>query len=171
MKILNMFLILVSSVILTGCSANSTKYDHEAKVDFTNLKTFDWFVFPELMQVNELVVGDVMDAVNRELSAKGMRKVSENPSFLIALHISKQLKRDYQGFSGTRYGSYRMRLSQVHEEGTMILDFVDPETKELLWRGAATTAIKPALTPEEQKKRITEVVSKIMDKFPPVQAR
>jgi hypothetical protein len=162
-----MLLILVSSVILTGCSTNAGKYDHEAKADFTKLKTYDWFVVPESMQVNKLVVSDVRDAVNKELSTKGIRKVSENPSFLIALHISKELKRDYQGFSGTRYGSYRMRLSQVYEEGTMILDFVDPETKKLLWRGSSTTAIKPALTPEEQKKMITEVVSKILDKFPP----
>ena len=171
MKMVNMLLIIVSSVVLTGCSTNATKYDYETKADFTNLKTFDWFVFPELMQVNELVVSHVKDAVNQELSAKGMRKVSENPSFLIALHISKQLKRDDWSLSDARYGSYRTRLPHVYEEGTMILDFVDPETMELLWRGSATAVIKSAFTPEEQKKKITEVVSKILDKLPPAHSR
>jgi hypothetical protein len=61
---------------------------------------------------------DVKDAVNRELAAKGMRKVSENPSFLIALHISKQLKRYDWSFSDVRYGSYRTRLPHTYEEGT-----------------------------------------------------
>ena len=166
MKMLNVFLILVSLVILTGCSTNATKYDYDTKADFTNLNTFDWFAIPQESQLSELVVTDVKDAVNRELAAKGKEKVSENPSFLIALHISKQLKRNDWSLSDVRYGSYRTRLPQVYEEGMMILDFVDPETKELLWRGSVTAVIKPVLTPEEQKNRINKVVSKILDKFP-----
>lgn len=171
MKMLDMFLILVSSVVLAGCSKNATKYHYETKADFTNLRTFDWFAVPQEMQLNELVVRDVKDAVNRELAAKGMRKVSENPSFLIALHIRRQLKKDDWSLSDVRYGSYRSRLGRPYEEGTLILDFVDPKTKELLWRGSATATIKPALTPQEQKRKINEVVSRILDEFPPTQSR
>ena len=171
MKMLDVLFILLSLVILTGCSTNESKYDYESKADFTNLNTFDWFAVPQEAHLNEMVVKDVKDAVNRELAAKGMKKVSENPSFLIALHISKQLKRNDWNLSDIRYGSYRTRLPQVYEEGTMILDFVDPETKELLWRGSATAMVKSVLTPEEQKNRINKVVSKILDKFPPTQSR
>jgi len=171
MKMLDVFLVHMLLVILTGCSTNATKYDYETKADFTDLNTFDWFAVPQEAQLNEQVVKDVEDAVNRELAAKGMRKVSENPSFLIALHISKQLKRNDWSLSDVRYGSYRTRLPQVYEEGTMILDFVDPETKELLWRGSATAVIESVLTPEEQKNRINKVVSKILDKFPPIPSR
>lgn len=167
MKTLNIFLVLVLLVVLAGCSIDATKYDFEAKADFTNLNTFDWFEVEQETQLNQQVVKDIKDAVNRELAAKGMRKVSENPSFLIALHISKQLKRDDWSLSDVRYGSYRTRLPQVYEEGTMILDFVDPETKELLWRGSATAVIKSALSPEQQRRRINEIVTKILDKFPP----
>jgi len=171
MKMLNVFLVLVSLVILTGCSTNATKYDYETKADFADLNTFDWFAVPQEAQLNEQVVNNVKDAVNRELAAKDMKKVSENPSFLIALHISKQLKRNDWSLSDVRYGSYRTRLPQVYEEGTMVLDFVDPETKELLWRGSATAMVKSVLTPEEQKSRINKVVSKILDKFPPNPSR
>ena len=106
-----------------------------------------------------------MDAVNRKLAAKGMRKMSENPSFPKALHIRKQLKKGDWSLSDVRYGSYWTRLTHAYEEDTMLLDFVDPETKEMLWRGSATVLIKSVLTPEEQKKRINEAVSKILVKF------
>ena len=171
MKMLDVFLVLVSLFIFTGCSTTGGQYVYETKADFTNLNTFDWFAVPQEAQLNELVVTDVKDAVNRELAAKGKEKVSENPSFLIALHISKQLKRNDWSLSDVRYGSYRTRLPQVYEEGTMILDFVDPETKELLWRGSATAVVESVLTPEEQKSRINKVVSKILDKFPQNQSR
>ncbi len=171
MKMQDMFLVLVSLVIFTGCSTNATKDDYETKADFTNLNTFDWFAVPQKAQLNEQVVKDAKDAVNRELAAKGMRKVSENPGFLIALHIRKQVKKENWNFSDVRYGSYRTRLPQVYEEGTMVLDFVDPETKELLWRGSRTAAIKPVLTPEKRKRMINEAVSTILDKFPPKKSR
>ena len=110
MKILDVFLIFVSSVVLTGCSTDATKYDYEVKADFTNLSTFDWFTVPQEEQLNEQVIKDIKDAVDRQLVAKGMRKVSKNPNFLIALKVRKQIKEEDWNLSDVRYGSYRTRL-------------------------------------------------------------
>jgi hypothetical protein len=163
-----MFVILMSSVVLIGCSSNTTKDIYETNADFTNLNTFDWFVVPQEMQLNEVVVKGIKDAVTRQLTAKGLRITPEDPSFLIAWHVSKQVKKDSWSFTDARYGSYRTRFPRAYEVGTLILDFVDPGTKELLWRGSATSVIKSNITPEEQKTMINEAVSRILDKFPPV---
>ena len=169
MKLIKKFLIIVSLVILTGCSTDTTRYTYEAKADFTNIGTFDWFTVEQEAQFNEQTIEDIKDAVNRNLAAKGKRKVTENPDFLIALKVRRQLKEEDWGITDVRYGSYRTMLPRIYEEGTMILDFVDPETKELLWRGSATATINSALTTVEQKKRINEVVTKILEYFHPNQ--
>jgi hypothetical protein len=169
MKVLDVFLVLVSLAVLAGCSTDATKYQYESKADFSNLKTFDWFEVPQEAQVNQLFVTDIKNTVNGILAAKGKKKVSETPDFLIALNFRKQLKEEDWSISDARYGSYRAyreSLPKIYEEGTMILDFVDPETKELLWRGSATDAIKSALDPEQQRQRIKDIVAKILEKFP-----
>ena len=172
MKILSLFLILASFIVLTGCSTSTVKYDYDTEADFTNLNTFNWFAIPEKTQVNELAVKHVKNAVNRQLAAKGFRNVSDYPDLLIALYLGKQLKRDDGGwgYSYSRYGSYRAsRPIDMYEEGTLTLDFVNAKTKELIWRGSAKAVIDPVLTPEEREKMINEVVSKILEKFPSVQ--
>ena len=65
MKMQDMFLFFVSLVIFAGCSTNATKYDYETKADFTNLNKFDWFAVPQEAQLNEQVVKDAKDAVER----------------------------------------------------------------------------------------------------------
>jgi hypothetical protein len=168
MKMLKTLFISILFAALAGCSTDAIKYQYEAKADFTNLKTFDWFTVEQKARFNEQTIENIKDAVNKNLTAKGKMKVSENPDFLIALKVQRQLKEEEWSITDARYGSYRRRmLPNIYEEGTMILDFVDPETKELLWRGSASATIKPELTNEEQRRRINGAVTKLLDKFPP----
>ncbi len=46
----------------------------------------------------------------------------------------------------------------------MILDFVDAESKELFWRGWATSAVGDR---ENAEARIREVVETLLEEFPP----
>ena len=171
MKTLSMFLVLSFLAILTGCSESRIEYDYDTEADFTNLNSFDWLTSPEEVRENELVAKRVRNAVNRNLTAKGFRKVSESPDLLIALYIGRQLKRDYldSGYSYPEHTAYQPRdpiRAYEYEEGTLTLDFVNFRTKELVFRGTARAVINPATTPQERKKKIDEAVSKILEKFP-----
>ena len=175
MKILSIFLVFTSLAIFTGCSESIVELDYDTEADFTNLNTYDWFANSEIAQENELAAKRIKNAVNRELAAKGLTKVSENPDLLIAMCIGRQLKRDYfdSGHSYSQYSPYRTRSpisTYEYEEGTLTLDFVNAKTKELILRGTAKAVINPAISPEEREKRINEAVSKILEKFPSVQA-
>lgn len=102
-----MFIFLAPLVTFTGCSPYIVNYDYDMEYDFTQLNMYDWISIPETVQVDELVVKRVKNAVNRQLTAKGLSKVSENPDFLIALHLVRQWKRDVDfGYSSRRYGTY-----------------------------------------------------------------
>ena len=85
-----------------------------------------------------------------------------NPDFLIALHGGKQTKLDITdwGYSYGRHGRFRggpIISGDVYEyeEGTLILDFVDAQSKELIWRGKAQGEIDSI---QQQKNRGKELM-------------
>ena len=57
----------------------------------------------------------------------------------------------------------------VHEveEGTLILDIVDPASRNLIWRGIASAAVDRSKTPGERRARFKKAVSQLMAQFPP----
>ncbi len=157
-------------VLALSCSSISVSHDYDPQVNFTNLKTFSWLSFPKKAEVNQLVVRRIRDAVTGELEAKGLR-LSSNPDFLIAMHGATQEKLDITdwGYTSRRaaYWGHRDISVQQYTEGTLILDFVDAKSKEMIWRGVASGAVDPGASPEQRTKRINEAVAKLLAKFPP----
>jgi len=47
------------------------------------------------------------------------------------------------------------------------LDFVDAESKKMIWRGVAKAEVDDQSTPDEKEKLIKEAVQKILENFPP----
>ncbi len=57
-----------------------------------------------------------------------------------------------------------------YEEGSLVIDIIDWEEKELSFRGVASGTIsKSEKTPDEAQEDIDEVVKNILSKFPPGQ--
>ena len=110
-----------------------------------------------------------MDA---ELQSKGLVRSSENPDILIAEHLASKDKLQVEnwGYGYGPYGSYwggnRVSVYQ-YEEGSLILDFVDPQSKRLIWRGSAKAEVDSVDTPEKSEKLVNEAVNKILANFPP----
>ena len=63
------------------------------------------------------------------------------------------------------YGG-RTFVSQ-YEEGTLLLDFVNPKSNQLMWRGSAKATVMENASPEKREARINEGVQKILAQFPP----
>jgi hypothetical protein len=51
--------------------------------------------------------------------------------------------------------------------GTLVLDFFDTASKELVWRGTAEGKIHEGNSPQERSERAFTAVQKIMEQFPP----
>ena len=103
---------------------------------------------------NDLLDKRVKGAVSSQLGAKGHKEDQASPSFLIAYHIGSEDKVSVTDW-GYRYGpgpwGYYGRDIDVRQytEGTLVIDFVDASTKQLVWRGAATKAIDRNATQEQ----------------------
>lgn len=174
---------LLCLVLLTvGCSSVSVSTDFDNSIDFTGLSTYNWMPPPEQpsaelqreLSQNTLIESRVQRAVDGQLAAKGIRKTMHDPDMLVAFHTGVQDKVNVQSWGyGYGWGRGRGRIgggdvTTVHyEEGTLILDFIDPETKKLIWRGVGTGVLPGEVSPEKSQKNINKAVEKILDKYPP----
>ncbi len=173
MKATVLFLTLCATVLALTCSPVSVRHDYDPQANFNNLRTFSWLPIPQKAEVNQLVVRRIRDAVTNELQAKGLQRNSQNPDFLIAMHGTSKEKLEIQDWgyssrSSAYWGGRDISIRQ-YTEGTLILDFIDAKSKQLIWRGVAQGAVDPGATPEQRTKRINDGVAKLFAKFPPVQ--
>jgi len=177
MRLKNTFLILPMLIVLIGCASLKVSHDYDPGVDFTALKTFDWIPISEQMGASELTVKKIMGAVNNQLQAKGLTMDASNPDFLIGMQLSG--KTSYGGSLGVGasvgipvgkgYINVGGGKSKAREkkEGSLVLDFISPESKSLIWRGTATSTIRPNASPQEQQDLINRAVSGMLEQFPP----
>jgi hypothetical protein len=169
--------IFISIGLLIGCSViYDISYDFDRTTDFSSLKSYSWLATPEKSNMNNLDKKRIKLAVNSVLKTKGFENKFHNPDFLIAYHLGTKDKVDVRtwgygyGPHGRYWGGYwgngGVSVYQ-YEEGTLIIDFVDSNSKNLLWRGAAKSVIDDAKTPEKRDSIIYEAVYQILKNFPP----
>jgi len=171
-------LLLCAVLLAAGCSSVSVSHDFDSKADFASLRTYSWLTAPEStsesvkkeLQTNSLIEARVKKAVNQQLAAKGLKETTQDPDFLVAFHTGVQDKTDIQswgygyGYWGARGGS----VSTIHyQEGTLILDFIDPKSDNLIWRGVGKKVVSERTTPEKSEKEINAAVEQILKKYPP----
>lgn len=177
---------------IAGCSTMEINTDFDPRANFADLKTYDWLDEPRKptgdprIDDNPILEGRIQAAVDRELAAKGfVRQDSDTPDFLVAYHVSLDKQRsvqhlnDYYGYgpgwgytySGVRRPGYYASPSSTYvyeyEEGTLIVDIVKPEGRQLIWRGAARDEVRFSNTPENEGAQINEAVKRMMERFPP----
>jgi hypothetical protein len=51
--------------------------------------------------------------------------------------------------------------------GTLIVDLIDAQKKEMVWRGTATKTLDPSASPEEKQAHLNEAVQKMLENYPP----
>jgi hypothetical protein len=162
------------ATLLTLCSSISVTVDYDRDVDFTRYETFDW-----VKQEHQAPLGHsaehslfekrLRSAVEAELLERGYRKATlDRPDFLIAYYIGAQDRVDvtrhgYRYGPGGRWVGHRVEVYR-YKEGTLILDFVDPELKQLVWRGTAVGALRDLAAGQSE---VYGAVSKILAQFPP----
>lgn len=187
----NRMLAIVLSLGLAGCSTVEVSHDYDPKANFAGLQTYDWLDEPQKptgdprIDGNTILESRIHSAVDTALAARGFRKVSSDPDFLVAYHVSLDKQRSvqtlnsYYGYGpgwGYGYGaSYRPgywagapeTYVYEYEEGTLILDIVKPGNRELMWRGSARDEVNFKSTPEKDQTQLNEAVNEMLEHFPP----
>jgi hypothetical protein len=180
------FLALLLSVALGSLGCASVRTDYDPEVDFSGYQTFAWLDPPVLEEprpdasladpftYNSLLDKRVRADAEAALVARGYRKAAEGeqPDFHLRYDIlTREVVRDYPVFVGGGYygrhgyygdvGYYR---SSSYEEGTVILDVIDPGSQSIVWRGWAHSSTYDGHISAD---RLSRVVNDILARFPP----
>ena len=169
--------------MLGACSSIEVTTDYDPSVGFAAYRTYAWIPSPQertgdLRLDSSLLHDRIREAVERHLAAKGYQKTEPgSPDFLVTYHVALKGKLNVSTMSNYGYGpGYRgARMAgpgtttYVHEydEGSLLVDIVDPTKRQLVWRGTARAEVPPTSTPEERTAKIDAAVGKILEAFPP----
>jgi hypothetical protein len=154
-----------------GCSNIHVDVDYDDQFDFTRYKTYRW-ITPEEGEADRppfdpFVRKQIKNNINTELEKKGYEHLEfGRPDFLVFYHVASRNRVDIH-YYGYHYGYWwgpPYATAHRYKEGTLIIDIVDREEKELVWRGYGTTDFQNR---EEAKYKMPDVVRKILGRFPP----
>lgn len=164
-------------VLLSACAHVSTGADFSPGTRLDKYQTFDWGGGDSLpvgdprLDNNPFFDARVRAAVELELAAKGLRRVTVSPDLLVHYHASIRQRVDVirsDELRGYTFPGYRETGTVVEfDEGTLIIDVAEPKAKTILWRGWSQTDVRGLLNdPREMEKRIRESVRLMMQRFP-----
>lgn len=162
----------------TGCSPFSVNSDYDTGANFSKFKTWNWFVGPGSgeAELDGLTEGRIRAALEAELPGRGLVYTTSRPADVhVAYHaaVSQRLETTPTTAAfGYGWGSHFAAVGtgttvEVYDEGTLVIDLVDPASKNLVWRGTARSAVNLNATPEAREARIRQAVRRILEQYPP----
>ncbi len=170
---------------LMGCAPVDVKTQVSPDVVFTNFTTYSWLDTDSVAKspipiTNPEVNNTVRDAIDKNLQKKGYKRLSDGDvDFLVAWFggVEKKVKVETidHFYRNSGYGTLAAAMPEKvaeaartteYEEGTILIDVLDPKSHKAIWRGVATERLVQSLTESEKKLYIDRVVGNIIDKFP-----
>jgi len=177
-KATKLMTLLLLAIMASSCSSVRVAADYDKNVKFSELKTFAFYK-PGIdkAEISDLDKRRILRAIESELLAKGMTK-SETPDMLVSIFTKSQQRVDVYnnawGWGGWGWGGFgpgwgwgwNQPSVSTNTEGTLYIDFIDANKKELVWQGMGTGYLATKDI-EKKEARIREFVTKVLEKYPP----
>lgn len=178
-------ILLVTVIVLISISARSQSItsDRNTQIDFKKFKTYAWLAPGDSVlnryRRDKLYSGAITYAANMELSKRGLKMDTANPSAIFIFYTSVDEITQYSqsatlsigvGVAGPGYyvsGSAPVAGGKITastvEDGNLKFVMYDTETKKIVWTGMANKQFK--LT-DDVEKIIMDYTAKIFKKYP-----
>jgi hypothetical protein len=166
-------IIAVAVVGAAGCATMNVSSHIERGVNFAEYVTYEWGP-PDSLPVgdprldNNPFFNDYLQgAVEKQLAAKGFERAAAGrpADLLIHYHASVNQRLDvYRADQqyGYCYGDCEPQVVDF-EQGTLVIDIVDVETKKVIWRGWAQDTMTGIIDNQARlEKQVDEGVTKMM---------
>jgi len=144
------------------------KVDHVTDADFESYRTYAWK--PGTEAARPEVQQWVVQAVERELEARGMRKVVDRRADLYVVtyayaEMDSRVRANYVHLDVYDVGVITSDVV-LTTKGVLAIDLVDGESGRPVWRGVASEVMAdPSL--KKVRKKIDKVTRKMFKNFPP----
>ena len=164
---------IVIAVAAGACAPVHVKSSAAGGVRFASYRTYVWAPQAQLstgdprLDNNEFFQDSLQEAVDKELTARGLEKIQPGPpDLVIHYHASVTQQVDPAG-ADQKYGYCEECRPTVFDAGTLTLDFIDARTDRLVWRGWAERAIGGSIDDQRLlEQQISDSVARILEKFP-----
>jgi Domain of unknown function (DUF4136) len=159
-------------VAARGLNAQQVHYNFMPGTDFSKYHTFKWVDIPSNVHPNQIISQEIKDAVNNTLTAKGLTQATGDTADLyVGYQCSVDQERQWNawGTGGRLMGGMASATSSTISNGTLAVDFYDPTSKQLIWRGSAAQTLNPSGNQEKDMQKLNKAVAKLLKNFPPPQ--
>tara|TARA_R110002126_G_scaffold172606_3_gene321341 strand:- start:4067 stop:4651 length:585 start_codon:yes stop_codon:yes gene_type:complete len=177
--------IAVIALSLAACSTGpKVRSDKATNIDFSQYQTFAFVseLATDRAGYTTLVTQHFKDAIRTELTARGYRFDESNPQLLVNFNSNVANRSETRSIPTTsyHYGYYHYRrgivyagfpvystdVSTVHYKvGTVNIDLVDAEKRQLVWEGIAEGSLKQRDL-EQPRQAAARTVALIFEQFP-----
>jgi hypothetical protein len=159
-------------------SAQKTTYDFDKTAPFAQYRTYS--MKDGTPTGNVLTDQRIVAAIETQLAAKGFVRDDASPDVYVVYHVAMDEEKDISAYSsGPMYGGYGwgwgggwgstttdVRVREI-VIGTLAIDLIDAEKKQIAWRGLGTKEIDTNAKPEKRENNINKAVEKIFKNYPP----
>lgn len=178
---------LLAVFLAVGASCTSVRVvtDYDTTTDFKTFKTFAFYKTGiDKAEISDLDKKRILRAIESELVLKGYQK-SDSPDLLVSIFTKEQERVDVYNNLGWSAGwgwgwgwgwnpwmwggAWNMPLVTSRTEGSLYIDLIKANNKELIWQGKGTGTLIQTDQVEKREARIREFVAEILAKFPPGQ--
>ena len=178
-------LVIAALLLLSACKIRPpVTSDYDTQFDYSKLKNYAWVIPKDKSKVSTLDNRRQKNAIETILNRKGFDKVEDlaTADFLLRTHTITDKKTDVDSFYRI-WGYYpyafhhpmgwpHNRTTTVvreYEVGTLVLDIVDPNKKEVIWRGSVSRKLGIYLnrSPEERDTIALSNAEVMLESFPP----
>jgi hypothetical protein len=178
-------LALTAALFAAGCATTSgpkTRIDYDKAADFSVYRTYG---FPKETGTDRggystLVTSYLKSAMSAQMEARGYKYSEEHPDLLVNFYMNTRERTETRpdarasvgyGYYGYRYGLYNAwpmydeDRTVTYKVGTLNLDIVDAEKKQLVWEGVAEGRVSEDEL-QNPKVAINGVVTELMRQYP-----
>ena len=172
--------LLAIAAMLSNCASSPSIFTNaNPSVDFSTLKTFDFWspLSTDSGNIQTLLSTHLIAATTDELEKLGWRHAQSDPDILINFHMETQQQIRTRNTSasvstfhhGGRYGMWGATMSTPTIEqtthGALSIDMIDPTRNQMIWEGTATHRVTDKIR-ENQEESVRTFVAAILAEFP-----
>jgi len=143
--------LLIGGLLAAPGLARKVKTAAGEHIDFTAYKTYQWLPTKSLTSTGTVendprVTPAIKDAVNRELTARGLREVAEGgdlqvATFAMTVPVPQLEAVLFPGNVAMDFATPIATMGRWNKEGTLAINLIDARTGKSAWVGLVTDSI------------------------------
>lgn len=183
---------IMALLFLSSCVSVRVLADYNKEADFNTYKTYAFYKTGiDRAQISDLDKKRILRAIDAEMASRGFTK-SQDPDLLISIFTKEREQVDVYnnnfgwgglgwggwGWGGFGWGGFGWGPGwgwgggfgpdvSTRTEGSLYIDLIDNNNKELVWQGRGVGTLNNTKNIEKKEERIKEFVSQILEAYPP----